>query len=110
MKKYFILITMLLISQNICASEFSQDTGKVANLYVTPGGTIAFKLSGGRAGIPNAVAKFSCTTNGGWIGHETMKPIFESAILAAKTAGNEITVTIDGCEGGWFKVKDIYFN
>lgn len=84
---------------------YSQDTGNVSRIYVTPGGSIAFKLQGG---FPNAVETSQCLNNNGWAGHFTADPVLKSAILTAKATGYSIIVTLEGCEGRWFKVKDIY--
>lgn len=107
MKKVFIAVFMFICFPALGA-EYSQDNGKISQLFVTPAGSLGFQLVGGKEGIPNAVTKFSCTSGGGWIGHATMDSVFKSVILAAKASDSEVAVTIEGCEGSWFKVKDVY--
>ncbi|WNJ97565.1 hypothetical protein RND59_20430 [Vibrio ruber] len=94
----------LTISAN--AANYSQDTGIVSNVFVTPSGAIALQLS---QGYPNAVSSGQCTKSNGWAGVSNADGAFKSVILAAKTAGQKLTVTINGCEGNWFKVQDIYW-
>jgi hypothetical protein len=53
----------------------------------------------------NAVASNQCPSNNGWAGHAEADPVLKSAILAAKASGIQVTVTIDGCLGRWFKIK-----
>ena len=89
------------------AYSYSQDTGKISRIFVNPAGAIAFKLE---HGFPKAVETNQCSTNNGWVGLGSSDPVVKSAILAAKAAGDTVTATIDGCEGTWFKLKDIYIN
>ena len=98
-----IFAVLFLISTSVFG--YSQDTGKVGRIYVTPAGLIAFKLV---SGFPNAIETNQCVDNNGWAGHYAADPVLKSAILSAKTAGFSIIATLEGCEGRWFKVKDIY--
>lgn len=91
------------------AQTYSQDTGKVSELYVSSSGSFAIKLDGG---FVQADADNQCSTVGstGWAGHAAADPLLKSAVLTAKTSGQTVTVTIQGCEasGGWFKLMDLY--
>jgi hypothetical protein len=107
MKKLLILAICLIPLKSFA---YTQDSGKITNIFVSPTGSIAFKVNNGREGIPNAVAVYSCSSGGGWIGHNSADPVLKSAVLAAKAANMDIVITIEGCEGDWFKVKDMYIN
>lgn len=89
------------------ALAYSQDTGTISRVYVSPAGAIAFKLE---SGFPKAIETNQCANSNGWAGLDSSAPVLKSAILAAKAAGNTVTATIEGCEGTWFKIKDIYIN
>ncbi len=104
--RLWILLSSLFISHNIWA-EHSFDTGQVARIYATPQGAIALKLNGG---FPNAIKTDQCPINNGWAGLNTSEPVLQSVIIAAKSSGQPLTVSIKGCEGKWFKIREIYMN
>ncbi|TRY33403.1 hypothetical protein [Aliiglaciecola sp. M165] len=99
-----ILFLSLLFSFHVYAS-YSQDSGIVSQVYVNPNGSIALKLE---SGFPNALSSNQCENNNGWAGLSASDPVVKSVIIAAKTSGQTLKVTIEGCEGRWFKIKDLY--
>ena len=101
-------LTFLLFFLPFFSVAFTQDTGKITDIFVSQNGSLAIKVNGGRQGIPNATKKFNCTSGGGWVGLSNPHSIIVSAIMTAKTTKEEVVVTIGGCEGGWFKIKDMY--
>ncbi|PAJ71624.1 hypothetical protein CJF42_25735 [Pseudoalteromonas sp. NBT06-2] len=105
MKKYILLAVLLAFSGGALA--YSQDTEGVSRVFVTPQGSIALQLKGG---FPKAIETNQCQTNNGWAGLKTSDPVLKSVIIAAKSSGQKLTVTIEGCEGTWFKIKDLYMN
>ncbi|WP_330961515.1 hypothetical protein [Photobacterium sp. 53610] len=104
MKKLSILLCSLL-SLNSFAANYSQDNDVISKVYVNPEGAIALQLQNG---FPRAKGDNQCPKSNGWAGLRVADSAIQSAILAAKTASLRVTVTIEGCEGNWFKVKDIY--
>ncbi len=104
----FAILFVLFLSTNSYA--YTQDSGKITNMFVTPTGTLGFKVGGGKQGIPKAASEYQCTSGGGWIGNSDMDATMKSVIIAAKMAGNNVTVTIQDCNGTWFKLKDLYVN
>ncbi|KDM92374.1 hypothetical protein [Photobacterium galatheae] len=101
------LILCALFSLNTFAATYSQDRGIISTVYVNPEGAIALKL---QDGFPKAKGDNQCPNANGWAGLKMADNVIKSAILAAKTANLRVMVTIEGCEGDWFKVKDIYLN
>ncbi|MGI0116191.1 hypothetical protein [Zooshikella sp. RANM57] len=108
--KSTVLFIMLLWTLPSSASNYAQDVGIISKVYVSATGTVALQMRGGRAGIPQAVAKYPCVSSNGWVGHFQADSVLKSAILMAKSAGSNVTVTTQGCEGEWFKILDIYIN
>lgn len=107
--KYIILIFLIGLSSQALAD--TEDSGKITNIYVTSTGLIAFKINGGRQGIPNAVNSYNCSTGGGWVGYDSSAdPVVKSAILTAKASNMDVVVSIDGCHNGWFKVRALQLN
>ena len=106
--KSFIIFAVLLLSGLEVFANSTSDIGVISRVFSTPSGGFGFNLVGGRAGIPNAVKEFPCTTGGGWVGVEDTSPSFISSILAAKMAGKSIQVYISKCNGGWFEPSSIY--
>ncbi|KUI98088.1 hypothetical protein [Vibrio sp. MEBiC08052] len=106
MYKKILMIGSLFLSISVNAANYSQDTGTVSKVYVSPSGSIALLL---HEGYPNAVRSGQCASSNGWAGVSNADGAFKSVILAAKTAGQKLTVTINGCEGGWFKIQDLYW-
>lgn len=104
MKKW----TVLLLFLPFLSVAYTQDTGKITDIFVSQNGSLAIKINSGKQGIPNAAKKFNCTSGSGWVGLSNPHSIIVSAIMTAKTTKEEVVVTIDGCEGGWFKIKDMY--
>lgn len=101
--KYLYLFALLFSSYTF--ASYSQDTGIVSQVYVSPNGAIALKLKGG---FPNATSSVQCENNNGWAGLKLADPVIQSVIIAAKTSGQNLRVTISGCEGRWFKIIDLY--
>lgn len=101
------MLFLLLSFTGSVSAGYSQDSGVVSNVFVTPSGLIALKLD---QGFPNAQTSNQCPGNNGWAGHKSADPILKSAILMAKASGGQISVIVEGCEGAWFKIKDIYLN
>ena len=91
------------------AFAYSQDTGTISQLYATPGGAIALKLSNG---FVHANETGQCLANNGFAGLSATNAsaYFKDALLAAKSFGKQVTVSISGCEGSWFKISDVYIN
>ncbi|MCE9687760.1 hypothetical protein LZP73_16390 [Shewanella sp. AS16] len=88
-------------------ADYSQDIGEVSQVFVNPQGAIAIKL---KNGFPNAVQTKQCEGNNGWAGLSESDAVLKSVIIVAKSSGQILTVTIDGCNGGWFKIRDLYLN
>lgn len=105
MKNFFSLFCMLLSSAVLAASPWTQDTGKITEIYVNASGSVAFRMD---VPFQNAISDGQCPSSNGWAGHAAADPVLKSAILAVKAAKQTVTVTISGCEGGWFKVASIY--
>ncbi|BDU40662.1 hypothetical protein VINI7043_05025 [Vibrio nigripulchritudo ATCC 27043] len=87
------------------AASYSQDTNTVKKVFANPNGAIALQLDGG---FPNAIRANQCSRNNGWAGLSKSDDVIKSTILTAKASGMKLTVTIEGCEGSWFKIKDLY--
>lgn len=85
---------------------WSQDSGRIAQLFATPDGAIAIALDNG---FPNAIAAQQCPAGDGqWAGVATSNAAFKGALMLAKSAGSQIVVTTLGCEGSWLKIIDVY--
>jgi len=97
----------LLISLSSLSFGYSQDAGIVTRVFVSSGGEIAIQIEGG---FKDSIADGQCASNNGWAGHSSADPVLKAAILAAKASGQSLTVTTEGCNGAWFKVKDLYIN
>jgi hypothetical protein len=106
MKNLFVIIGLCLMSSKVFAG-YSQDEGEVTRIYVSPQGAIALQL---KNGFPNAKSTNQCPQNNGWAGLSTADSVLKSVIITAKSTGQELTVTVEGCNGAWFKIKDIYLN
>lgn len=89
------------------AAIYSQDMGRISDLYVSESGTVAIVLDGG---YPNANAEGQCPTNNGYAGNLTASPALKAALLSAKASGSVVQVTIIGCDSGgaWFKIVDVH--
>ncbi|ABD82502.1 hypothetical protein [Saccharophagus degradans] len=103
--KFIITIIILLSAQS--AFSYTQDSGEIHKVFIAASGGIAFTLSGG---FPKAIEGNECPEGNGWAGTSSADPALKSAILAAKLAGANVTVTLEGCLGTWYKTKDIYIN
>lgn len=105
------LINSLLLGAMICdvahAAPYTQDAGKIKTFYANASGGFALQLD---VGFPNAQAGGQCTTNNGWAGNSTADPILKSTLLAAKASQQTVNVTIQGCDGSWYKIIDVYVN
>jgi len=85
---------------------YSQDSGIITQIFVTPEGAIALNLD---TGSPNPKAAGQCAAGDGhWAGIATANPVFKATLLTAKSAGSQVFLTTLGCEGGWFKIMDMY--
>lgn len=108
--KYVALIALFWLGESI-AAPYVQDSGRIVNLYVNASGSLAVQLDNG---FPNASADGQCPTAtiNGFGGNEAADAAFKSALLAANSAQQKITVTVQGCEasGAWFKIIDVYVN
>ncbi|WP_104401911.1 hypothetical protein [Vibrio penaeicida] len=107
MFKKALCISTILFFGSANATPYSQDTNTVGKIFANPNGAIALQLNGG---FPNAIRSNQCPGNNGWAGVATSDGVIKSMILTAKASGHKLTVTIQGCEGGWFKIKDLYLN
>lgn len=96
----------LALTPNVYAA-YSQDVGKIAELYVNDSGNIAVRLDGG---FPNAIAAGQCSIGYGWAGRVAANSTLKAALLAAKSTGSSVTITTLGCETGsdWLKILDVY--
>ena len=105
------LIILVLGFGDVSAATYTQDTGKIKNLYVSASGNIAIQLDNG---FPNAASGGQCTTANlnSFGGNAIADPVFKSTLLAARAAQQTLTVTVQGCEanGAWFKIIDVYVN
>ncbi len=99
--KYLIGLTLIIISTFTHAG--TSEAGIISELYVNDLGHIAVKLQGG---FPNAEKE--CPEHNGWAGNSSADPALKSALLAAKTTGATVSLSIYGCDGGWLKVRGIY--
>lgn len=85
---------------------YSQDFGRIVELFANTNGAIALRMD---TAFPNAIASNQCPAGDGmWAGISTADPIFKATLLMAKSKGSPVVVTINGCEGGWFKIIDVY--
>ena len=105
------LATMLITIESSIVQAYTQDVGKVTEVYVTSDGTVAFRMSGG---FQKAGTQYHCNNNDAnfFAGALNPDPVFKSALLTAKAQNLTATVTIYGCLGNdsrnWFSVGDIY--
>ena len=106
MKNLFVVIGLFLMSSKAFAG-YSQDSGEVTRVYVTPHGAIAFQL---KNGFPNANSTNQCPGNNGWAGLSTSDSVLKTVIITAKSSGQTLTVALEGCNGDWFKIKSIFLN
>ena len=86
------------------------DSGIVKAFFAGPSGMVAIQLDNG---FPNAKAGGVCASSPGlWAGSTAADPILKSAMLAAKTSGAHVSVTLNGCDssGLWHKVENIFIN
>lgn len=107
--KFIVLIALALAFQKPLAAPHTQDIGKITSIYVNAGGTLAITLDNAFA---NARSGGQCPTANGYGGNALADAAFKSALLAAKTAQQTVTVTVQGCEanGHWYKIIDVYVN
>ena len=104
----FAFISILIVTLEVVAApSYSKDSNQVHRVYVTPDGAIALQLKGG---FPKANEAKQCPGNKGWAGLRIADPILKSVIIAAKSSGQRLTVTTQGCEGAWIKILDLYLN
>lgn len=102
-------LVLLVASLTFCMSAYaghSQDSGRIVEIFVNTNGAIALRLDNA---FPNAFASKQCPNGDGtWAGTVLADPIFKATLLMAKSRSSPVVVTIEGCEGGWFKIIDIY--
>lgn len=106
---YRLAFTFLSLLSFQALANHSEDTGEVSRVFVNPQGAIALKL---KNGFLNAEKSNQCsaTNRNGWAGLSNADPVLKSVIIAAKSSSQTLTVTIEGCNGGWYKIKDLYLN
>ncbi|MCX7110903.1 MAG: hypothetical protein NTX45_12395 [Proteobacteria bacterium] len=105
----FLVAGALFASTAYCAS-YTQDFGRISNLYTNPDGAIAVHLD---TGYPNAIAAGQCSTSSGyWAGLAASNSSLKAALFLAKATGSKVAITIQGCEvgGSWLKILDVYIN
>jgi len=85
---------------------YTQDTGKVTKVFADQSGNFAIQIDGG---FVNARNMFGCNA-AVFAGGGPVDPAMKAIILTAKAAGTSVTVTLEGCIGGWFKMTDVYGN
>ena len=102
-----ICVVAILMAFSLNAFAVSQDSGKIAKLYVDESGNIAVILD---MGFPNAVQDGQCVTGNGFAGTTTAAVELKSVLLAAKASGANVIIDTLGCDAGgaWLKVKAIY--
>ena len=105
MLKKIITILLTASTSTAIAADYSQDTGIITKLYASAYGGIAVQID---TGFVDAITDNQCPTNNGWAGNNSADSVLKSAILAAKTTGEPITITTLGCDGGWIKIVDVY--
>ncbi|MCG9598923.1 hypothetical protein L1D15_19705 [Vibrio sp. Isolate25] len=98
------LLALWLISSSTFAGS-SMDVGTIKGVFVKPNGTIAVSL---QQGFPNAKTSGQCENSNGWAGLGTSENIFKSALLSAKATQDTVKIVIEGCEGGWYRIKELY--
>ena len=102
-------LALLSICVTLCIAAhagYSQDSGRITQLFTNTDGAIGVMLDNG---FPNAIAARQCSTSdGNYAGIVTADPIFKAALLMAKSKGSTVTITTQGCEGGWLKIQDVY--
>jgi len=99
------LILLLLLFSSSSFANYSVDTGKIKSVFVNPNGAIAVTLTNG---FPNAKKSDQCPNSNGWAGLGNSANIFKSALLSAKATQDNVKIVIEGCEGGWYRIKDVY--
>jgi len=106
MKKSLTLLLTCATLSIAAHAGYSQDSGRITQLFTNTDRAIGVTLDNG---FPNAIAAKQCpTTDGNYAGFVTADPIFKAALLIAKSKGSTVTITTQGCEGGWFKILDVY--
>ncbi|MDO6708527.1 hypothetical protein [Photobacterium sp. 1_MG-2023] len=101
------LLTTICFQVSAATHTYSQDNGVISRVYINPEGAIAVQL---KQGFPKAKSDNQCPDGNGWAGLRMADNAIKSAILAAKSATISVTITTEGCEGAWFKIRDIYLN
>lgn len=106
MNKAWVVIAAGVMLSVTAHAGWSQDSGRVVQLYANANGAIAVQLDGG---FPNSIAAGQCTSSdGGWAGLATPNPSVRAALVLAKATGSPVVITTEGCEGGWLKILDVY--
>lgn len=107
---FVVMLSGFMISQDAYGA-YSQDSGKITELYANDSGGIAIHLENG---FPNALSSAQCpsvSSNGSWwAGNLTAKSSLKAALMTAKAIGSNVVITINGCEAGgaWLKILDVY--
>ena len=102
-------VVLLIVTMALCTAAragYSQDSGRITQLFMSTEGAVAVTLD---VGFANAIATRQCPVNDGyWAGIIAADPLFKAVLLSAKSKGSTVVITTEGCEGNWFKIIDIY--
>jgi hypothetical protein len=101
------------------SASYSADTGSINTIWITPTGGFAFLIEGG---FSNAASSGQCPAAASGSGFASFElppstdvvgnqraALLKSAVVAAKAAKQTVKVIIQGCNGGHFLVKEVYF-
>src|SRR3954454_18860071 len=97
--------TLIVMPTAAMAQTYTQDTGKIVQLYTSPSEALAIRLDGG---FPNAKRSFTSCQSAIWAGFAGPKSAMTMALLSAQASGGQVTIAINGCMGAWFNILDIY--
>jgi hypothetical protein len=107
-RKHGVSVGLVLWASSAFAASCS-DNGAITQLYTDNTNNLAVVLAGG---FPNAVSTAQCATANGWAGvsSDPSNANIKATLLAAKAAGNPVSIVINGCEagGGWFRIVAVY--
>ena len=103
--KYLLIYIMLFSMSSVEAA--SSDEGTISQMYVSASGNVAIQLTNG---FSNSIANNECPGFNGWAGNTAADPMLKSALLAAKSSGSNVMLTISGCMAGtvWLKIIAAY--
>lgn len=105
-KKQSLLFVVALTLCMVARADYSQDSGRITQLFTNSEGAVAVTLDGG---FSSANAAKQCPNgDGNWAGVITANPILKATLLMAKSNGSVVVVTTSGCEAGWLKIIDMF--